>query len=223
MAWPVVCSSIPTLAAIQVPISLDVIHWSSEGFSHWPPPEPLLQCVARESFWDFEVGYLRKLCSHLGIDGMASSKVFDVLLALVTHVLGLTEAGALNIMAKTVAKLDMKSCSGAQQLLAVDDGIELLVKAERETSSKKNDKWWSRLSLSCQIFASPFALPRPGWVMTRQPKKKCATLGGDSLRNSASHGQNIPPSCSIDLERQRETRLARPLATICSHQFFGSH
>ena len=80
---------------------------------------------------------MRKLCSHLGIDGMASSKVFDVLLALVMHVLVLTEAGALHIMAKRVAQLDMKNCSGAQELLAVDDGIELLVKAERERRAQK--------------------------------------------------------------------------------------
>eukprot|EP00969_Alexandrium_andersonii_P224282 9904948-Alexandrium_andersonii.AAC.1 len=103
------------------------------------PAKPLLQVAALQAFWSLEQPPLVKLASHLGARLPSGARVFDILFALVSHVLPhASMSEVMNICCKRLASFERKM-QWSDEYAELDEAVQVLAREDQEnlTSQKK--------------------------------------------------------------------------------------
>lgn len=165
-------------------------------------PAPLLPVAASQAFWELDATWLRTLVAHLDVGVAPGDSLLQLLLSLITSILGVDIDAALQIARLRMASAEIESRFQAE-LLEVDDVHDVLDRNDiRVVESRQAVAATAKQQR--KAFHSEFAKKVQERKATGQPPKKRARSTGAS---SASRPTKLPPLHEIT---QKEAKRFLP-------------
>jgi hypothetical protein len=139
---------------LECPAAKGTVPPALRAFSESGAPQELVMVLAKEAFFTLKLANLKRLAKHLHIPLANDADLFDVLFTMVKHVLKITDDLVLAILAKRLARGDMR-LQWSDELANLDEAAELLEKSDQPTV-KESKEAAVKLKLEQQSFASDF-------------------------------------------------------------------
>jgi hypothetical protein len=176
---------------------------------------PLLHTAARRAFGSFGITALRRISAHVGLALDAGMSLLDVLVALIMHVLKISENDALQYASARYKNSTTDSTACYSELLACDEALYFMSKDEEEALKKQQEahakdadltssfkaEWSNRMAkLTC---AGKTKVPATHKTkLLKSIKLGILSVPSGPTITEAEVWQMLPPAASMWIERR---------------------